>query len=473
MHEPHLHSSFTLEVGEGRLRVLLVPRVSHPPHGAGVRDLHRCIVEQGIQHGVDREQLKGVLAAWRLGEAGPWVIAEGTAPSAGRPAGLDRIPPPPRSGRDPVELLPLFVRRGDRLFRPIAALPSHPGVDVFGAPIPIPESAAGETPRPGGGIAIEEDGTWVARATGFLHTAEGEVRVVRTLLHPHRLPPGSSQWPGDAKIEGSIAAETVLEIGGNLWISDEVEAGSCLRAGEDLRIDGAVKGRGSVRLEAGGRIQLGDVAGALITAGGQVVLTGEVRDCRIRTRSRCVAEEGSVVVDGSVEAVGGIDLREVRSDGSRHPMLSVGRASWINEEMRSIESEIHRWTQYREKLLTDFRRDNEALLERRAKLWQQRGGVQESFLRAEEEVQDELARVDQRISRLKGRLEGLASDRCTDARAVVLLRGAADPETRVIVRGRSYAPTGRALERVAIGIFGEGRTLCAIPSALYLTSEVS
>ena len=473
VNDQELRTAVSLELSDDRMRAILRPLLPRPPRGLNAAVLHRFLVGAGIQHGVERDTLKGVISAWKLHESGPWVVAEGTAAQPGRSSGLDRLPPPPRSGHEDVELLPLFVKRDDRLFRSVGQRAPAPGRDVLGVLVPPPETSESVALQPGRGISVDEDGTWVARATGFLDVDDGEVRILKTLLHTRTIGPGTYRWPGDASISGDVAAGTTIEVGGHLSIEGAVGIGAHLRADGDLRVEGHVTGGGTTRLEAEGRMKLTSAIGTLITAGSDIVVTGLLEGCRTRTRGSLLADaEGCEIVGGTVEAIAGAQVHCVRPDGSHHAAISVGRASWINDEMRSVEAEIRRWVLYHGKLFNDFRSEHREHADNRSTLWQISEEERNQFYVAEDQVHAEQQRVDQRVSRLRSRLEALAACRTYDPKAVVLIQGTVAGGTKVSVRGRRYDCGRKPLSSVAVGIFGEARRVCAVPSAIFLSSEM-
>ena len=473
LNEQELRTAVALELSDDRMRAILRPLLPRPPRGLNATALHRFLTSSGIQHGIEKDTLKAVLSAWKLHETGPWIVAEGTPPKAGRSSGLDRLAPPPRSGLDDVEMLPLYVKRDDRIFRSVGSRAPSPGRDVLGVLVPPPQAPDAASLTPGRGISIEEDGTWVARATGFLDVDDGEVRILKTLVHTRGLGPGTYRWPGDARIVGDIAAGTTIEVGGHLSIEGMVGIGAHLRADGDLRVEGVVTGGGTTRLEAEGRMKLTTAIGALITAGGDIVVTELLEGCRTRTRGGLHADgEGCEIIGGTVEAIGGAELNDVKPDGAHHASISVGRASWINDEMRSVEAEIRRWVLYHGKLFNDFRAEHKKYADNRSTLWQVSEKERDQFYLAEDQVHAEQQRVDQRVSRLRSRLEALAASRTYDPKAVVHIRGAVEAGTKISVRGRRYNSGRKVLTKVAVGIFGEGRRVCAVPSAIYLSSEM-
>ena len=466
MTENELRESFDLELGDRRMRAQIMPRSSSPPRGLNATELQRYLTSCGIQFGMERETLKAIISAWKLGDTGPWIVAEGTEPEPGRHGGLNRIAPPPRTGRDEVELLPLYVKRGDRLFKKLGPLAPAPGRDVLGTLVPPPITEDAPQLVAGRGIEVLDDGTWISRATGFLHAEDGELRILKTLLHSRTLGPGTYRWPGDAQISGPIAAGTTIEVGGHLHVEGDVGVGAHLRAEGDLRIEGTVTGGGTTKLESEGRMKLHTAIGTLITAGGDIVVSVNLEDCRTRTRGVLRAEETGCQI------IGGTVVFDVCADGKHHAVLSVGRASWVNDEMRNLEVEIRRWVNYHGKLFQDFRDHHGEHVENRALIWQVSDRQREEFYRDEDQVHAEQQRVDQRISRLRSRLEALAASRTFNPKAVVHIRGTAEGGTRFSVRGRRYEYGKKPLSKVAIGICGEARRVCAVPSAIFLSSEM-
>ncbi len=472
MSDEEIRQSLQLELGEARMRAVVRPLTPVPPRGLTAGQLSKFFESRGICHGLEKETVQALLSRWKIRDQGPWLIAEGTPAQAGRPDGLERLAPPPRSGADDVELLPLYVKRGDRLFRQRGPREPRPGIDVLGDKVEPPETPAPANLQAGNGIVVE-DGIWTARASGFLHADEGVLRIIKTLIHYHDFGSGTLRWPSDAKFFGSIGPGATIEVGGSLSIDGDVGADVQLSAESDLRIGGSIRGGGTARIEAVGRIQLHCAEGALITAGGDIVVEKSLIGCRCRTRASLRAGgDGCTILGGNVDAIGGAEVFDVGLDRGHRARIAVGRASWINDEMRASEAEIRRWALYHGKLFDDFRRRRGELVQDRSQIWHIPEKEREAFHKDEEEVLAEQQRVDERISRLRSRLEGLSASREVDPRAVIQIHGTVDGLSALSVRGRRYECGRKPLRGLTIGIFGDTKRVCAVPTALFQSSEM-
>ena len=468
-----IRSALDLQIAADGLEAAVSPLEPRPPRGLNAHTLHRYLKGCGIQHGVLKEALKSLISDWKSGDRGPWIVARGTPSVAGHGGGLDRLAPPARTGNDDVELLPLYVKQGDPLFQVTDGAAAQVGVDVLGHPVPPPPTQESPVLKAGSGISVD-DGVWTARATGFLHADESELKIVKTLLHSHGIGPGTYRWPGDAKISGSVAAETTIEVGGHLIIEGDIGVGVQLRAEGDIRVEGEIVGGGSTTIEAEGRVKVQTAIGTSITAGDDVVVIKGLTDCRCRSRGTVqAATEGCVIRGGTVEAISGAEIADAVASGFHPVSIEVGHASWINEQMHEIESEIRRWVLYHGKLFEDFKAKHGTEGEDRSKVWHLSEEKRLAFYEDEDEVHAEQQRVDQRISRLRSRLELLTGSRTSNPRAVVLIHGSAESSTRISIRGRRYDTAKKVLHGVAVGIFGESKRICAIPTALYQSSEMS
>ena len=472
MFDDEIRSALDLEIAEDALQVQVRPILPLPPRGLNATVLHRYLKSCGILHGVERELLKSFISEWKAGEPGPWIAANGTPAVAGNSGGLERLSPPARTGSDDVELLPLYVKQGDPLFQLIEETAGQGGVDVLGHPVAPPPSEAPPLLTAGKGISVE-DGVWTARATGFLHADESELKIVKTMLHSHCIGPGTYRWSSDAKISGSVAPETTIEVSGHLIIEGDVGLGVQLRAEGDIRVEGEIAGGGSTTIEAEGRVKVQYAEGTMITAGDDVVVIRGLTDCQCRVRGTLqAATEGCVIRGGTVEAIGGAEIADAVASGLHPASIEVGHASWINEQMHEIECEIRRWILYHGKLFEDFKAKHGTEGEDRSKVWNLAEEKRIAFYEDEDAVHAEQQRVDLRVSRLRSRLESLIGSRTSNARAVVLIHGSAEASTRISIRGRRYDTAKKTLQGVAVGIFGETKSICAIPTVLYQSSEM-
>ena len=419
----HLSRALRLEVTpdamEARLSAL-TPRVH-----AGLRlpDLIRFLKQQGIVHGVLEDEVAQFLGAWkRSRKASAWTVARGTLPTSESEGGLRRLDPPPRNGRDPVELLPLFVKKGDALFVREGRCEGTPGRDVRGQPfLGVLESDAQDL-SPGVGIVVDGR-TWRAEGTGFLEVLGNVVYVVPRLIHRHDLPVARYRWDGDAELLGAVRPGTRLSVAGNLVIIGDVGADVKIHAGGNLTIHGCVTGDNTTRLEAAGTMELGELQRATLLAGRDARAQGPCVGCHICTRGRftCDGPTG-LVFGGHIEAVRGVSLGELLSDDKIACRVQVGHAGWLHEHGQDIEEEVKRWLSYSQGLVTGFENRHDRLLRDRARIYRLPKDERQAFERERERVTAEQLRVDHRIAELRTLKGRLLEGSIVDRKAVIRVR---------------------------------------------------
>ena len=164
----NLHDRLRLEISPDSMQASLFPVTDYPNRTVRVKHVRSFLDSHGVHYGVQEKSIEALLKAWRAGSVQrPVLIARGSAPREATEGGVRRVAPPPRDGRDPVELLPLFVRKGERVIAVDPPQEAAPGRSVRGEIIPAPPGLRPLSLEPGEGLRVKES-SWFATRTGFL-----------------------------------------------------------------------------------------------------------------------------------------------------------------------------------------------------------------------------------------------------------------------------------------------------------------
>ncbi|MCI0652246.1 MAG: FapA family protein [Planctomycetes bacterium] len=425
----------------------------------------------GIRHGLSEEQISQFLAAWKRGElAGSWVIARGTPPVAAIPSIVRRLDPARRSGRNAVELLPLYVRKGEAVLYREEGEPGVPGRDVGGAAVPPP--GADQIVVPGEGIA-EEGQVWRATESGFLWQEGGKISIGATLRHRQDLPPGDYHWPGDARISGGIPRNTRLRLEGSLFLGGDVGDAVTIEADGDVHIGGVIEGGKTTRVEASGDIRAGEVHHAALLAVGDIYVAGGCLHASCRCRGKFIAEASrGRLVGGRVEAVSGAALQEVGDPQGVRTLVTVGRARWIEEEIQTLDQEQRRWVAYTARLVKEYEERFAPILADRARIYRLPEAERMEFEEAREEVLREQARIESRIAELRTLKERLAEARPRDKHAVIRIERA-HRDCLFAIADKTFEVTKPLVESLVLSVSTQTRRILPIPLAVYDSSDMA
>ncbi|MCA8960050.1 MAG: DUF342 domain-containing protein, partial [Planctomycetes bacterium] len=265
-----IQQQLRVDIAPDGLTASLYPTTPCPARTPKPKDLVEVLRRAGVVEGIDDDVLALFIEDWRRGTiVGPRVVATGVAPKPAAVPSLKRVAPPARSGQDPVELLPLFVKKDETIFALGAAGAARLGRSVRGD-VTQPDPRAGGGPVPGTGIVVE-NGQWIATRTGFLVISGDRIDVSTVLTHNRDLPPGDYRWTGDAVIRGDVSTGCTLRIEGSIRVEGNVRDGVLIRASGGVEVTERIEGH-DTRIVSGASITVGDVAASTLTAEGDVAV---------------------------------------------------------------------------------------------------------------------------------------------------------------------------------------------------------
>ncbi len=205
--------------------------------------------------------------------------------------------------------LPTQVAPGQMLAVRVPGRPGHAGRTVTGEPVPPPDVDVLPF-RAGRGAALGGGGATVIAEIGGAPHAAGQVVIVRPAIVLDRIAPGRRYaFDGDMHIGCDVAPDAEVEATGDLVVAGDV-VGARLRAGGQVVVTGRLASWTEV--VAGGDIVVGGAADAGLMSGGTIRCGGDLVRCQIKAR-------GAVVVagafrGGSVSWQGGLDVGEIGAD---------------------------------------------------------------------------------------------------------------------------------------------------------------
>lgn len=471
MHGHFLDDYLSLEITADSRMATLYPKCACPRSVPKRRVVLEFLNANGVRYGIDESAVRQFLEEWRRSRVqAPTTVATGDDVESESGHKLKRLPPPPRKGNDPVQLLPLYVKKGEPIFEDqFVGTSTQPRRNVRGETI-----SAGQYEVPHAGPGIEIVGNrWVARRPGFLTQEDGKVLVSPTLIQKRDLPTDHYDWPNDVVIQGNVAPGTVLEAGGNVWISGSVFDSVKINAGGFIRVDGEIIGA-ETQVYAHGDVTARAVSSARVTAEGNMQITDRVRLATLRSYGFFggMSEDGEI--SGSrISAVRGATLGQIAACRTQPTLISVGVPEWLDDSSREIDSEIVRWQSYHQKLYEDFSKKHASLLADRTKIHRLPQKEREAFEHDQEIVQDEQERIDAKIVALKTRQARLEERRQRDDRAVIVVDRPTSAGVQYSIRGKTYPAERPLAVGTTLFISPDTGRVHAIPSGLFQSSELT
>ncbi len=232
----------------------------------------------------------------------------------------------------------------------------EPGCTVTGKE--VPPVAGKDIPfKCGANAKISEDGLNLLAATnGVIAYRDGEVSVkdVMTIATDVDFNVGNLDCRGSLKIAGDVKAGFSITVDGDLEVNGSVEDCTITAKG-NIMVKGGFFGNGTGVMHADGNVTVKFVEGQKITAGGDIVVGGEMVNCNVTAR-------GSIAVKGKKGKIVGGDIRagkEIRacvlgSEAGTHTSLNVAYDAELMKRYYEAGKEMQR-------LNADFTRVKEAL----------------------------------------------------------------------------------------------------------------
>lgn len=331
-----------------------------PPMDGGqdirMEQLQEALRDSGVLSGINEAVLLSIVEARRYFELLP--VAWGTPSRQGADGylieTLPHTPPPIPDDQWPVDPTTYLdqrylrqVRKGDVICE--AAPPRHgePGMDVSG--MPIPARSGKPVVLSGGQNTIVTQGTYLVADT------DGHVYYKQGLYHvqPHTVIQGDltedygqNHFPGNVTILGDIPARIVLQASGSVIVHGLVE-GAVIEAGGDVVIAGGVLGDDRAMIRAKGAVRTKYLENCVIYAGGLVETEGII-GAHVYSNDRIYALHGrGTVIGGKLSATHRIDANIIGSMAERLTEITLGEMPFTKVEYQDLGEQL---TQLQEEL---------------------------------------------------------------------------------------------------------------------------
>lgn len=316
----------------------------HPPSGQAKRltmELaEELLANHGIRHGIERKAIERALTSAVSGGK-PVLdhpIAEGTPPLRGQDGKIEfkflpeKIPGTvidPAGRMDYRERQTIQnVKPGDVLAVKIPPTAGKDGLDVLGNTIPN-EPGMEKALTPIGNVSVSGDGlTFSAEIDGIVTLAqEDKIGVFKEYQLPGDVDfsTGNLTLNGSLDIKGWIRSGFTVRAKGEIRVAGGIEDAT-VEAGANLTVDGGVIGSQQGRIISGGDIRARFFENATLQAQGDIFAREYILGCSAKANGRIILTEGKGCVrGGSIEAVKGIEVKEIGAEAGHKTLVAVGK----------------------------------------------------------------------------------------------------------------------------------------------------
>jgi uncharacterized protein (DUF342 family) len=311
-----------------------------------------ALQSEGVVFGVDEAAIEDAIQNEVF--VTPVRVAEGEKPEPGEPAGfeyhfqtdLHRRPTEGEDGRIDYRDISVIqnTHEGDLLVVKTPPTRGKSGKTVYGKEIAGPLGRDAII-KYGANTTLSEDGLELrAASNGTILHQRGKVSVndVTTIPSDVDFSVGNIDCAGSVRIGGDIKAGFTVRVDGNLEVSGNVEDAR-VEVNGSILIKGGFYGDGKGHMQADNDITIKYAESQTLEAGGDIVVGGEIIQCRVTAGGSVTVLGGrGKIVGGYVHALKEIRAGIVGSDAGTKTVLRVGYEKDIYEQRRVIRKEIDR-----------------------------------------------------------------------------------------------------------------------------------
>lgn len=341
--KPPVEGDFSIRISDDALYAYVDIHIPDPS-SIGVDHIVAAAYNLGIRYGMSKAtSLKNDLQIHDA--AKPMIIARGTPPDPGKAPSVDyqfdtdhhRLKSPDLGVNNRSTLTePPEVKEGDLLAEKTPMIPSDPGIDIFGKPIPSP-IINGVTIRSGKGAEVFEDELKVfatINGSPFL-SIEKTVSVFPWVIldKDYGVISGAVERDSCIKTSGTLTGEYPVR-GGNIVANEirnaHIDVIGCVHA--SMGITNTV-------ITSQGDIHAKYIRGCRIETYGSVFVENEIMDCTILASGVCVSENSKIIAS-TIAATQGVKAMGIGTDTSIPCEISVGNGAHINRIFERIDEKI-------------------------------------------------------------------------------------------------------------------------------------
>jgi hypothetical protein len=233
------------------------------------------------------------------------------------------------------------VKKGEVLAKYHPAVQGVPGRDVRGFEIPV-QAVKNLLPLQGRGIerSQEDENLYIAANEGKVEYKDGKI----SLNNIHQISGdvdqiiGKVEFFGDVLITGNVEAGTMIRAGKSLTIEGTVEAAN-LYSGGDIILKRGIQGNQKAKIVCRGNLYADFIEHTMVQAGGNVE-ANIILNSQIEAEGKVIltGKKGSLI-GGSIHGTKGIDCKELGNDAEVKTIVHVGCLPEILQKKRSLLKE--------------------------------------------------------------------------------------------------------------------------------------
>lgn len=335
----------------------MILELSAHPAVAGGKDLAveqvvAWLKEHGVRLGVDLTAIRQAIeAVMRGAEITGVIIARGQPPTDSIPARIEYYGRP--GPGQPLALLgksqvanPRFswlCQAGDCIARCVPPVPGKCGYNAWNKPL---------EPKPAGVAVLharknvrQVDEAFYAGLDGMVALREGQLEVRQVLAFDSEVTrqTGPIDFPGEIHVRAAVRSGAVIRAGGDIVVDGAVEDVSIESTGGNICLRHGVAGRHRGLIRAKGNVETAFAENANIQAGGDIVVkVGALKSNLSAGRAIILNHSRGQLIGGVAVAGSYIEAKRIGTGGGTLTELIVGLGFETMLKLAEIDTEISR-----------------------------------------------------------------------------------------------------------------------------------
>ena len=324
------------------------------------KEVINSLVHAGIKYGVIDESINSFFQ--RRKYCKDIILAQGIKPVEGRDAFInyhfntDNTLKPKQNEDGSVDFHQLdrisSTNAGDILATLIPSIQGKAGIDICGNPIQA-RKVINKILKYSKGIHLSDDGlTMYSDVSGHVILADDKVIVSNTydILADVDASTGDIVYEGDVTVKGNVITGFSIQAKGNIIVYGVVE-GALLIAGGQIILKRGMQGMNKGRMEAGGNIITKFIENAQVTAGGSITTEAILHSKVSAQDDITVGGRKGYINGGEIRSTTAINVKTAGSTMGTNTLLEVGINPGVIEEYHNVEKNINNIKSELEKLL--------------------------------------------------------------------------------------------------------------------------
>lgn len=323
-----------------------------PIHGGAaitMEQLTDILEEHGVVEGIDKEVLYDIVQNERYFRIFP--VAGGRQAEHGRSGYVVESFPRvyPKEVRENFSKIANYfakryiqpISKGDVIARAIPPVYGKNGINVLGQEV-FPPQEKESLPLVGSNTVLKEDGTLVAEMDGhvFFQYDRFHVQPLCVLSEETLEQDEFIDFDGDVSVDGDVSDGVVIQATGSIIVDGAVE-GAVLRAGGDVIVTAGVLGEDTL-IRAGGSVFAKYLDSVTVYAYGSVQADC-ILNSSVYSEDRVVALDGLGTINGGhVSAANTVLARRIGSRSERSTEIVLGECPCQRDEYEEMAEEMGR-----------------------------------------------------------------------------------------------------------------------------------